>query len=293
MVPSIGSMIHCRWLWPLEPCSSPSTASRERTRAQRAPDRLLDRLVGVGHRRQVGLAHHVQVQRLEPALGDRVGVVGEHVGQAEVVGVVDGARAGPGDRHGRQRRPPMIRDRRSPNPSARPFVGCSVIISAGPALISSLTWSVAGLPLHPLVVHAAVVFAPLAALTAIAYVVAAEVPRPPAVADPRGRADRVRVRSGRRTSRATTSSATARFDPLLRRAPRPDPQAPELRADAALDHDRLRDRDGRGDLPARRSRHPAHGARRARRDRGRAHAGVDRRSPATRAPGPSGASQSG
>ena len=45
-----------------------------------------------------------------------------------------------------------------------------MIISAGAALISSLTWSVAGLPLHPLVVHAAVVFAPLSALTAIAYV---------------------------------------------------------------------------------------------------------------------------
>jgi cytochrome c biogenesis protein CcdA len=35
----------------------------------------------------------------------------------------------------------------------------------------ALTWKVTGLPLHPLVVHAAVVFAPLAAATAIAYVV--------------------------------------------------------------------------------------------------------------------------
>ena len=28
----MGSMTHWRWLWPVEPCSSPSTASRERTR---------------------------------------------------------------------------------------------------------------------------------------------------------------------------------------------------------------------------------------------------------------------
>src|SRR5690348_8831534 len=37
-------------------------------------------------------------------------------------------------------------------------------------MLTSLTWSVAGLPLHPLVVHAAVVFTPLAAAAAIAYV---------------------------------------------------------------------------------------------------------------------------
>jgi hypothetical protein len=33
-----------------------------------------------------------------------------------------------------------------------------------------MEWSITGLPLHPLVVHAAVVFAPLAALAALAYV---------------------------------------------------------------------------------------------------------------------------
>jgi hypothetical protein len=32
LVPSIGSTIQRRWLWPVEPCSSPVTASRERTR---------------------------------------------------------------------------------------------------------------------------------------------------------------------------------------------------------------------------------------------------------------------
>lgn len=37
-------------------------------------------------------------------------------------------------------------------------------------MLTALTWSVAGLPLHPLVVHAAVVLTPLAALAAIAYV---------------------------------------------------------------------------------------------------------------------------
>ena len=55
---------------------------------QRAPDALLDRLVGVGDRGEVGLAHHVQVERLEPGGGVRVGVVGEHVRKAQIVGVV-------------------------------------------------------------------------------------------------------------------------------------------------------------------------------------------------------------
>ena len=32
LVPSIGSITHRRWLWPVEPCSSPVIASRERTR---------------------------------------------------------------------------------------------------------------------------------------------------------------------------------------------------------------------------------------------------------------------
>ena len=32
LVPSIGSITHCRWLCPVDPCSSPRTASRERTR---------------------------------------------------------------------------------------------------------------------------------------------------------------------------------------------------------------------------------------------------------------------
>jgi hypothetical protein len=36
-------------------------------------------------------------------------------------------------------------------------------------LISALEWKITGLPLHPLVVHAAVVFTPLASLAALGY----------------------------------------------------------------------------------------------------------------------------
>jgi hypothetical protein len=36
--------------------------------------------------------------------------------------------------------------------------------------VSALEWKITGLPLHPLVVHAAVVFTPLASLAALAYV---------------------------------------------------------------------------------------------------------------------------
>ena len=43
-------------------------------------------------------------------------------------------------------------------------------VSAGLPLIPAMEWTIAGLPLHPLVVHAAVVFTPLAALAALAYV---------------------------------------------------------------------------------------------------------------------------
>jgi hypothetical protein len=42
--------------------------------------------------------------------------------------------------------------------------------TAGHALISAMEWSVTGLPVHILVIHAAVVFGPLAALSALAYV---------------------------------------------------------------------------------------------------------------------------
>ena len=43
-------------------------------------------------------------------------------------------------------------------------------VSAGLPMVSAMEWSIAGLPLHPLVVHATVVFTPLAALAALAYV---------------------------------------------------------------------------------------------------------------------------
>jgi hypothetical protein len=53
-----------------------------------------------------------------------------------------------------------------------------VTLSAGPPLssaqlsgqLSSMSWSFAGLPLHILLIHAAVVFGPLATLSALAYV---------------------------------------------------------------------------------------------------------------------------
>ena len=88
LVPSIGSTTQRRWLWPVAPVSSPMTASRGRARDERAPDALLHRVVGVGDRRQVGLGHHVQVERLEPRLRRGVGVVGQDVRQPQVVGVV-------------------------------------------------------------------------------------------------------------------------------------------------------------------------------------------------------------
>ena len=93
--------------------------------------------------REVGLAHHVQVERLEPGHGQRVGVVGQHVREPQVVGVVGGHA---GDGHG----PQAIRQ-----------CPCS----------SVLAMEINGLPLHPLVVHAAVVFGPLAALPRLAYAV--------------------------------------------------------------------------------------------------------------------------
>ena len=147
LVPSIGSMIQRRWLCPVEPCSSPITASRERTRDERAADALLDGLVGVGDRREVGLAHHVQVERLEPRLGQRVGVVGQHVGEAEVVGVVGSASTWPGPLMGMVHR----------------------LLPVSRSTVHAM--EINGLPLHPLVVHAAVVLGPLAALTGLAYAV--------------------------------------------------------------------------------------------------------------------------
>ena len=78
-----------------------------------------------------------------------------------------------------------------------------------------MEWSIAGLPLHPLVVHAAVVFTPLAALAALAYVFLGALPRPAAVADPGARGRRRAlglggVPHGRRTSSTATASPTSR-----------------------------------------------------------------------------------
>ena len=56
--------------------------------AQQATDRLLDGGVGVGHLAEVRLVRDPQVLGAEPAHRDRVGVVRQHVGQAEIVGEV-------------------------------------------------------------------------------------------------------------------------------------------------------------------------------------------------------------
>ena len=82
----------------------------------------------------------MQVERLEPRLGEGIGVVGQHVGEPEVVGEV-GRHGGTGYAPG--------------HPSAaRLSTVCAMEIN--------------GVPLHPLVIHAVVVFVPLAALAAIA-----------------------------------------------------------------------------------------------------------------------------
>ena len=69
-----------------------------------------------------------------------------------------------------------------------------------------------GLPLHPLVVHAAVVFGPLAALAALAYVGLPRWRDRLRWVDPRSLvAGRRSARSGRPTSAARTSSTASRF----------------------------------------------------------------------------------
>ena len=56
--------------------------------AERAAHGLLDGLVGVGDRGQVGLVDDVQVLSLEPVHRQRVRVVGEDVRESQIVGVV-------------------------------------------------------------------------------------------------------------------------------------------------------------------------------------------------------------
>ena len=90
LVPSIGSTIQRRWLWPVEPCSSPMTASREPAR-----DRVRRMLSSTAWSASVtgvrsGLVITCRSSALNRDVGEGVGVVGEHVGQAQVVGVVAG-----------------------------------------------------------------------------------------------------------------------------------------------------------------------------------------------------------
>ena len=53
--------------------------------AQHGADRVLDGGVGVGHLGEVGLGGHLQVGRLEPGHCDRIRLVGQDVGQPEIV----------------------------------------------------------------------------------------------------------------------------------------------------------------------------------------------------------------
>ena len=89
LVPSIGSITHCRWLCPVEPCSSPRTASRERTRERvrriASSTAWSASVTGV----RSGLLITCRSRALKRFWVMRVGVVGEHVGEAQVVGEVD------------------------------------------------------------------------------------------------------------------------------------------------------------------------------------------------------------
>ena len=91
-----------------------------------------------------GLLITCRSSALNRAVVERVGVVGEHVGEPQVVGVVGGM-----------------------GQAASAHRLCR---TGGSASVNALRdrMEINGLPLHPLVVHAAVVFVPLAALAAIA-----------------------------------------------------------------------------------------------------------------------------
>ena len=54
--------------------------------AQGDAEHLLDRAVGVGDRREVGLGVDLQVLGLEAVQADGIGLVGQHVCQAHVLG---------------------------------------------------------------------------------------------------------------------------------------------------------------------------------------------------------------
>ena len=69
---------------PVVPNSSPRIGVAGTRVGQAGPDHLLDRAVGLGDRREVGLGLHHEVGGTEARHGDGVGRVGERVGELEV-----------------------------------------------------------------------------------------------------------------------------------------------------------------------------------------------------------------
>ena len=138
-VPSIGSMIQRRSWDPVDPsispCSSPRTTSRVRVDLSWRRIDVLDGLVGLGHVRHVRLGRNRQVDGAKTVHGEVVGVVGQDVRKSHVV-------------------TPRMRHGGYVSPRAR----------------TSIVDTFNGLPLHVLVVHAAVIVTPVAALAALALV---------------------------------------------------------------------------------------------------------------------------
>ncbi len=136
LVPSIGSITHCRCEWPVAPLSSPSTASRGRARdrVRRMPSstEVSASVTGV----RSGFVITCRSSALNLA------VVSESASSASTWA---------------SRRSSVYWEAMA----HRLFLGNLVNVS---------TMEINGVPLHPLVIHAAVVFTPLAALALIAFV---------------------------------------------------------------------------------------------------------------------------
>ena len=198
---------------------------------QGAADGLLDGLVGVGDRRQVGLAHDVQVEGLEPVRGRGVRIIGEDVREAQIVGVVRHAS------HTILTHPHNV----DTTPRNR----------GGGALARSLSFArmeINGLPVHALVVHAAVVFGPLAALAGVALRRSRSGATSCAGRSVVGRRHRVRVDLGRLPVAARSVEEANTYGGELA-ALRRDPRG--ARRDAAPARVRLRRGVVRGRLAAR------------------------------------------
>jgi hypothetical protein len=119
--------------------------------AQLSADEVLGGLVGVAHRRQVGLGLDPQVRRLEPGRRQRVDHVGDDVGEPQVV-VVHAVLLSLG-----------------PAPSHLRVGGCRA--ERYRLTVGLMFDTISGLPVHALVVHAVVVLLPLASILTIAVAV--------------------------------------------------------------------------------------------------------------------------